>query len=107
MVALTVHKRRDMSNDGALRVRFSSSRSTGAARYEDYRDNFAICPGREAMLKTSAVVRHTGKRINLERGFEKLEVHWPTNPVAQKIFMEIQPGRLVDEGTLRLFTRRK
>ena len=64
------------------------------------------CAG-EAMVKTWAVVQQTGKRMDLERGFEKMEVHWPTNPVAQKMFMEIQPGRLVDEGTLRLLTGRK
>ena len=59
------------------------------------------------MVKTWAVAQNTGKRMDLERGFEKMEIHWPTNPVAQKIFMEIQPGRLVDEGTLRLLTGRK
>ena len=59
------------------------------------------------MGKMWVVVLHTGKRMDLERGFERMEVHWPTNPVAQKIFTEIQPGRSVDEGTLRLLTGRK
>ena len=59
------------------------------------------------MVKTWEVVQHTGKRMDIERGFEKLEVQCPTNPMAKKMFMEIQPGRLVDEGTLRLLTRRK
>ena len=59
------------------------------------------------MVKTWAVAQNTGKRMDLERGFEKMEIHCPTNPVAQKVFMETQPGRLVDEGTLRLLTGRK
>ena len=39
------------------------------------------------MVKMWVVVLHTGERMDLERGFEKMEVHWPTNPVAQKMFI--------------------
>jgi len=59
------------------------------------------------MVKTWVVVQHTGKRMELERGFEKMEIPCPSDPIAKKMFMEIQPGRLVDEGTLRLLTGRK
>ena len=45
--------------------------------------------------------------MDLERGFEKMEVRCPKGPVAKKLFMDIQPGRLVDEGTLRLLMGNK
>jgi hypothetical protein len=39
-----------MSNDTVQGRRFSRSGTSGAAVYKDYRDNFAIWPGREAAL---------------------------------------------------------
>jgi hypothetical protein len=59
------------------------------------------------MAKAWTVVQHTGNRMDLEQGFEKLEVRCPKEPIAKKIFMDIQPGRSVDEGTLRLLTGNK
>lgn len=39
-----------MSNDTVQKRRFSRSGASGAAVYADYRDNFAVWPGREAAL---------------------------------------------------------
>lgn len=59
------------------------------------------------MTKAWTVVLHTGERMDLECGFEKIEVPCPIDPVAKKMFMDIQPGRSVDQSTLRLLTRKK
>ena len=59
------------------------------------------------MAKVWTVVQHTGTRIDLEWGFEKLEVRCRKEPVAKNIFMDIQPGRPVDEGTWRLLAGNK
>jgi len=64
--------------------------------------------GEEASMgKLWTVVKRTGSRMDLECGFERREVQRPTDPMAKKIFMEIQPGRSVDEGTLRLLLGKK
>ena len=61
----------------------------------------------ESMAKVWTVVQHTGKRMDLEYGFEKLEVSCPIDPVAKEIFMHIHPGRSVDQSTLLLLTGKK
>ncbi len=59
------------------------------------------------MGKMWTVVQHNGERMDLERGFERMEVTRPIDPLASQIFMALELGRGVDEGTLRLLTRKK
>jgi hypothetical protein len=54
-----------MSDDGVQGLRFSRSRASGAAKYEDYRDNFAIWPGREAKLAEFVNQTYGGRRHKL------------------------------------------
>lgn len=54
-----------MSNDTLQKRRFSRSRTSGAAVYEDYRDNFAIWPGRETALDEFVNQTYGGRRHKL------------------------------------------
>jgi hypothetical protein len=56
-----------MSNDTAQKRRFSRSGATGAAVYEDYRENFAIWPGRETALADFVNQKYGGIRHKLRQ----------------------------------------
>jgi hypothetical protein len=49
------------------------------------------------------VVAATGKRIDLERGFERKSIAIPSDPQARQIFQSIQPGQHIDDATIETF----
>ena len=59
------------------------------------------------MNRNWEVVRHTGLRMDLECGAEKLEIKRPKEQFARDMFMNVKPGQSIDDGIVELFLKGK
>jgi uracil-DNA glycosylase len=55
------------------------------------------------MSEPWVVVANTGKRIDLERGFERKSIRCPSNSTAKLMFISTQPGQTIDDTTVDFF----
>lgn len=53
------------------------------------------------------VVQANGKRIDLERGFERKSIQCPSDPSMRQIFQSIRPGELIDDATIATFLTKR
>lgn len=59
------------------------------------------------MNRSWEVVRHTGTRMDLECGTERLEIQRPKEQFAKDMFMKVRPGQSIDDGVVALFQKGK
>lgn len=55
------------------------------------------------MSEPWVVVVNTGKRIDLERGFEHKSIRCPRNSTAKQLFITTEPGQTIDDATVDFF----
>jgi hypothetical protein len=59
------------------------------------------------MNRSWTVVSHTGKRMDLECGLERMEINQPKDAFARQLFMSSQPGQSIDDGVIALLSKGK
>lgn len=57
------------------------------------------------MSESWEVVANTGKRMDLERGFERKAIQCPNDSTAKQLFINTMPGQQIDDGTIAFFTK--